>query len=148
MTKVTIHTLLIAALLASTPVWADAGHDHEIPAAAPAKGHGSVGDDHSKIVALDVTPEEAVAALDSGIADLTAKVAANQMAEVSTGAFAIMSAVKTLSDATPNERQAAALKQLDAQLDAAKHAAEDNNAEKATLSLTRAASALKLYKAM
>ena len=148
MTKKTINALLIAALLASTPVLADAGHDHETPAAVPAKGHGSVGDDHSKIVALDVTPEEAVATLDSGIADLTAKVAANQMAEVATGAFALMSAVKTLSEATPNERQAAALKQLDAQLDAAKHAAEDSNAEKATSSLTKAASALKLYKAL
>ena len=71
-----------------------------------------------------------------------------QVAEAATGAFAQQSTANTLSESAPNERQAAALKQLDAQLDAAKHAAEDSNAEKATSSLTKAASALKLYKAL
>ena len=141
----------ITAILAlvATPVLAGTDHDHApVAADTPAQGHGSPQDDHSKIQALDVTPEEAVAALETGIAELLPKAEAKATEDVIKGSFALMSPVKTLQEAQPNERQAAALKQLDQQLDAAKHAAEDANFEKAKTSLVKAQSALKLYKAV
>lgn len=141
--------ITVALALAATPVLATA---NEIPAPvavdAPAKGHGNPQDDHSKIQALAVTPEEAVKALEAGLADLLPKAEAKAAEDVIKDSFALMSPVKTLQQAQPNERQAAALKQLDQQLDAAKHAAEDANFEKAKASLIKAQSALKLYKAM
>lgn len=147
-----IYTLAAVIALASTPVFAETGHDQgaapETESAAPAQGHGSPQDDHSKIEALDVSPEEAVSALEIGLTDLLAKAESSATQDVVTGAFSLMSAVKTLKDASPNERQAAALKQLDQQLDGAKHAAEDGNLEKAKSSVVKAQSALKLYKAM
>lgn len=147
-----ITTFATIIALASAPAFAGTDHDHgaapgtESP--APAKGHGSPQDDHSKIVALDVSPEEAVTALDTGLTDLLAKAESSATQDVITQSFSLMSAVKTLKDASPNERQAAALKQLDEQLDGAKHAAEDGNLEKAKASVVKAQSALKLYKAV
>lgn len=150
--KKSLYTLAAVIALASTPAFAETTPDQaaasEMQNAAPAKGHGNPQDDHSKIVALDVTPEEAVTALENGLADLLAKAEASATADVMTQSFSLMSAVKTLKDASPNERQAAALKQLDQQLDGAKHAAEDGNLEKAKSSVVKAQSALKLYKAM
>ena len=147
--KTAIYTLTAILVLAATPVLAGTDHAHEaVTADAPAKGHGNPQDDHSKIQALAVTPEEAVIALETGLADLMPKVEAKATEDVIKGSFALMSPVKTLQEAQPNERQAAALKQLDQQLDAAKHAAEDANFEKAKTSLVKAQSALKLYKAM
>lgn len=147
-----ITTLAAVIALASAPAFAGTDHDHGAApgteSSAPAKGHGNPQDDHSKIVALDVTPEEAVTALENGLADLLAKAEASATEDVMTQSFSLMSAVKTLKDASPNERQAAALKQLDQQLDGAKHAAEDGNLEKAKFSVVKAQSALKLYKAM
>jgi hypothetical protein len=143
------YTITVALVLAATPVLA-ATDEAPAPmtADAPAKGHGNPQDDHSKIQALAVTPEEAVTALETGLADLLPKVEAKAAEDVIKGSFALMSPVKTLQAAQPNERQAAALKQLDQQLDAAKHAAEDANFEKAGSALVKAQSALKLYKAM
>lgn len=147
-----ITTLAAIIALASAPAFAGTDHDHGAApgteSTAPAKGHGSPHDDHSKIVALDVSPEEAVTALDTGLTNLLAKVESSATQDVITQSFSLMSAVKTLKDASPNERQAAALKQLDQQLDGAKHAAEDGNLEKAKSSVLKAQSALKLYKAV
>lgn len=143
------YALAAILVLAAAPALAGTGHAHEpVTADAPAQGHGSPQDDHSKIQTLDVTPEEAVTALETGLADLLPKAEANVAEDVIKGSFALMSAVKTLQEAKPNTRQAAALKQLDQQLDAAKHAAEDANFEKAQAALVKAQSALKLYKAM
>jgi hypothetical protein len=147
-----IYTLATVIALASMPAFAGKDHDHGTApgteSVAPAQGHGSPQDDHSKIVALDVSPEEAVSALEIGLTDLLAKVESSATQDVATGAFSLMSAVKTLKDASPHERQAAALKQLDQQLDGAKHAAEDGNLEKAKSYVVKAQSALKLYNAM
>lgn len=148
------HIITLAAViaLASAPVFAGTGHDHAAATgterAAPAQGHGSPQDDHSKIEALDVSPEEVVSALETGLTDLLAKAESSAPQDVVTGAFSLMSAVKTLKDASPNERQAAALKQLYQQLDGAKHAAEDGNLKKAKSFVVKAQSALKLYKAV
>lgn len=147
--KRTFYALIAAFILIAATALAGAGHAHApVTTAAPAQGHGSPQDDHSKIQALDATPEEAVAAIESGLADLIPKAEAKVAEDVISGSFSLMSAVKTLQAAEPNERQAAALKQLDQQLDAAKHAAEDANFEKARSALVKAQSALKLYKAM
>lgn len=147
--KRTFYALIAAFILITAPALAGTGYAHTpTTTAAPAQGHGSPQDDHSKIQALEVTPEEAVAAIESGLADLILKAEAKVAEDVISGSFSLMSAVKTLQAAEPNERQAAALKQLDQQLDAAKHAAEDANFEKARSALFKAQSALKLYKAM
>lgn len=147
--KKTFYVFTAALVLTTTPVLAVTAHAHApVTAGAPAQGHGSPQDDHSRIQALDVSPTEAVTALESGLGDLLSKVEAKATEDVIKGSFALMSAVKTLQEAQPNERQAAALKQLDKQLDAAKHAAEDANFEKAASALVKAQSALKLYKAM
>ncbi len=150
--KKQIYTLATLVALASAPAFAGTDHDHaatsETHSAAPAQGHGSPHDDHSKIEALNITPEEAVVVLETGLADLLAKTETSATQDIITQAFSLMSAVKTLKDSSPNERQAAALKQLDQQLDGAKHAAEDGNLEKAKASVIKAQSALKLYKAV
>lgn len=147
-----VYTIVTAIALLSAPAIAGTDHDHGVAegmeTTAPSHGHGSPQDDHSKIMAMDVTPEQAVSALETGLADLLVKADAVATQDVMSGAFSLMSAVKTLKDAKPNERQAAALKQLDEQLDAAKHAAEDSQLEKARRSITKAQSALKLYKAV
>lgn len=147
--KRTFYALTAAFILITAPALAGAAHSHTPETtAAPAQGHGSPQDDHSKIQALEATPEEAVAAIESGLAGLIPKAEAKAAEDVISGSLSLMSAVKTLQAAEPNERQAAALKQLDQQLDAAKHAAEDVNFEKARSALVKAQSALKLYKAM
>lgn len=148
--KKTLSILSALAIFTALPAYAGTGHEHEAPAeaAAPATGHGNPQDDHSAIKPLDVTPEEAVSTLETGLADLMAKAEASDADGTISGAFALMSAVKTLSEATPNERQAAALKQLDQQLDGAKHAAEDKDFTKAKSATAKALSALKLYKAV
>ena len=151
--KRNIYTLVALVALASAPAFAGTDHDHAISAetkssAAPAQGHGSPQDDHSKIKALDVTPEEAVFILETELAELLTKAEASAKQDVITQSLSLMSAVKTLKDASPNERQLAALKQLDHQLDGVKHAAEDGNFEKSKSSVIKAQSALKLYKAM
>jgi hypothetical protein len=139
-----IYTLAALVALASAPAFAGTDHDH----ATQAHGHGSPEDDHSKIEALNIAPEEAVVILETGLTVLLTKAEASAKQDVITQSLSLMSAVKTLRDASPNERQGAALKQLDEQLDGAKHAAEDGNLDKAKSSITKAKSALKLYKAM
>lgn len=148
--KKTLSILSTLAILTAMPAYAGTGHEHETPAeaVAPVTGHGNPQDDHSAIKALDVTPEEAVATLETGLADLATKTESGDAEGTISGALALMSAVKTLSEASPNERQAAALKQLDQQLDGAKHAAEDKDFVKAQSATTKALSALKLYKAV
>lgn len=136
--KKVLSVLSILVLFAGAPAYAGADHDHAAPAS----------DDHSTIKALDVAPDEAVTALEAGLADLAARAEANDAEGLATSAWSLMSAVKTLEAADPSQRQAAALKQLDQQLDAVKHAAEDKEFEQAKSSVTKASSALKLYKAV
>ena len=148
-----IYTLAALVALASAPAFSGTDNDHATSAeaessAVPAHGHGGPQDDHSKIKALDVTPEEAVVVLETQLTKLWTKAEASAKQDVIAQSLSMMSAVKTLRDASPNDRQVAALKQLDEQLDGAKHAAEDGNFDKAKSSITKAKSALKLYKAM
>lgn len=133
--KYYLTILPVLALLMSAPVYAGPEHDH---------GH----DDHSVIEALDVTYDEALAALDAGLADMLAKVDAGDAKGVEADALNLMSAVKTLEASDINDRQKAALRQMSQQLDNAKHAAQDGELDKAKASGTRASSALKLYKAV
>ncbi len=148
--KKTLSILTVLGLFATLPAYAGTGHDHGAAAetAAPKTGHGNLQDDHSAIKALNVTPEEAITTLETGLADLAAKTKASDIEGTISGALALMSAVKTLSEADPNERQTAALKQLDQQLDGAKHAAEDKDFAKAQSATAKAQSAFKLYKAI
>ena len=148
--KKTLSILTILTLFTAVPAYAGTGHDQGASAqtVAPATGHGSPQDDHSAIKPLSVTPEEALIMLETGLADLASKTEASDAEGTISGALALMSAVKTLKDGSPNERQAAALKQLDQQLDGAKHAAEDKDFAKAKSATSKAQSALKLYKAV
>lgn len=138
--KKTISIFAALALLAAIPAYAENTD--------PETGHGSVQDDHSKIEALNVSPEEAVTTLESGLSDLMTQIEASAAEDVVKNSYALMSAVKTLQEANPSDRQAAALKQLDGQLDAAKHAGEEKNMAEAASATTKAQSALKLYKAV
>lgn len=149
--KKTLSLVAAAAILALTPVLAGTAYAHgEDEASVSSHGHGSHKDedDHSRIEVLDISPEEAIAALDTGLATLVAEIDASNADNVIAGALSLMSVVKTLQAANPNERQAAALRQLDQQLDNAKHAAEDGEFDKAKSAATRVESALKLYRAM
>ena len=131
--KKTIPLLAAALILMTSPAFAGEGHAH---------------DDHSKIVALAIAPEEAVAEIETGLADLLAKIEAKSAAEAKDIGLKLMSAIKTLEEAKPSERQASALKQLSKQIDDAKHAAEEKDFAGAKSSATKAQSALKLYKAV
>lgn len=148
--KKTLSILTVLALFTAVPAYAGTGHDDGAAAktAVPATGHGSPQDDHTAIKPLGVTPEEALTILETGLADLASKAKASDAEGTISGALALMSAVKTLKEGSPNERQAAALKQLDQQLDGAKHAAEDKDFVKAQSATSKAQSALKLYKAV
>lgn len=148
--KKTLSMLSVLALLTAVPAYADAEPDHgtKDEKTVPATGHGNPQDDHSAIKALDVTAEEAITTLETGLADLMAKTETSDAEGTISGAINLMSAVKTLEAASPNERQAAALKQLDQQLDGAKHAAEDKDFTKAKSATAKALSALKLYNAV
>lgn len=141
--KKELSLIAVTAILSVTAVPAGTAYAHGEDESA-IHGH----DDHSLIKALDVSPEEAIAALDTGLVTLAAEIDAGYADNVIAGALSLMSAVKTLQAANPNERQAAALRQLDQQLDNAKHAAEDGEFDKAKSSVTRVESALKLYRAM
>lgn len=111
-------------------------------------GEDPVHDDHSKIVALAVTPEEAVTEIAVGLTDMLAKIEEKSGLEAKEIALKLMSAVKTLEQAKPSERQESALKQLSKQIDDAKHAAEEKDFAGAKSSITKSQSALKLYKAV
>lgn len=113
----------------------------------PAFAHGNH-DDHSQIEALDISADEAIATLETGLPALAEKIDAENTEGVIADALSLMAVIKTLQAEDLSERKAAALRQLDRQIDAAKHAAEDGEFDKAKAAATRAESALKLYRAM
>ena len=131
--KKTIPLLAAALMLITSPTFAGEGHPY---------------DDHSKIVALAITPEQAVIQIETGLTDLLAKIEAESATKAKNISLKLMSAIKTLEEAKPSERKAAALKQLNKQIDDAKHAAEEKDFAAAKSSATKAQSALKLYKAV
>lgn len=131
--KKTIPLLATALMLLTSPAFAGEGHAH---------------DDHSKIQALAIEPEAAVLEIETGLTDLGAKIEAQSASEAKDVSLKLMSAIKTLEEAKPSERQASALKQLNKQIDDAKHAAEEKDFKAAKSAATKAQSALKLYKAV
>ena len=131
--KKTIPLLAVALMLMTSPAFAAEGHAH---------------DDHSKIEALAIAPEDAVTEIETGLMNLLAKIEAQSAAEAKDISLKLTSAIKTLEAAKPSDRQASALKQLNKQGDDAKHAAEEKDFAAAKSSATKAQSALKLYKAV
>ena len=132
MKKLTL-SLAVALMLMTGSAFAAEGHAH---------------DDHSKIEALAITPEMAITEIETGLIDLLTKIEAQSAAEAKNVGLKLMSAVKTLEAGKPSDRQASALKQLNKQIDDAKHAAEEKDFAAAKSSATKAQSALKLYKAV
>jgi len=131
--KKTIPLFALAFMLLASPAFAGKGHDH---------------DDHTKIEALAISPEQAIMEIETGLTDLQTKIEAQAGGEAKDIGLKLMSAIKTLEAANPSERQASALKQLNKQIDAAKHAAEEKDFTAAKSAATKAQSALKLYKAV
>lgn len=131
--KKTIPLFAAALMLMISPAFAGEGHAH---------------DDHSKIEALAVAPEAALAEIETGLPEMMAKIEAQSPTDAKEIGLKLMSAVKTLENAKPSERQASALKQLNKQIDDAKHAAEEKDFVAAKSSTAKAQSALKLYKAV
>lgn len=145
--KKTLIALSAALILTSAPAFAGTGHSHS--AEETSHSHGGAHDDHhSQIEALNVSADEAMAILEEGLTEVAKKIEAKTADDATAGALNLMSAVKTLQSANPSERQAAALKQFDQQIDNATHAVEDTDWAKAKSSITKAQSALKLYKAV
>jgi hypothetical protein len=129
-------SLMAILVLAAFP--AMAGDDH---------GHAHT-DDHSMIKPLDISADEALKTIQQGIVDLSAQIDAAQIEQTKAVALKVISAVKTLEKEPLNDRQKSALKQLEKQIDDAKHAAEEKDFAKAKSSAQKAQSALKLYEAM
>lgn len=135
MKKLTL-SLMAVLLLSASPVIA--GNDHAYVKA----------DDHSVIQPLDISGDEALKTIHQGVVELAQQIEASEAEPAKTTALKLMSAIKTLEKKPLNDKQKSALKQLEKQIDAVKHDAEDKNFTKAKSSAKKAQSALKLYEAM
>ncbi len=135
MKKLTL-SLMAVLLLSGSPVIADDDHGY-IKA-----------DDHSAIQPLDVSGDEALKIIQQGVPELAQKIEASQVELIKATALRLISAIKTLDKEPLSDRQKSALKQLEKQIDNAKHETEEKNFTKAKSSIQKAQSALKLYEAM